>query len=229
MRIPYLSGGETMVFFSQIRAGLTAFDHRQTLSTLNTRGRFKIAAKVLTGDYKGINLTVRRLRQASEAVAAAGNALLNEGKPVTRDLNGFRQLLFTARERVGGGDCKFSLALFDAAWKATIGDKEIGGLLKVADGAEKSVDGAALRREFRGYIRHHQWERIEWFSTMQDARSLPKVGGDKLINEDLLKFGQKHLQLLTSEEFWKSTMVNTYYGEYFSVLASTAALSDIRL
>jgi hypothetical protein len=37
------------------------------------------------------------------------------------------------------------------------------------------------------------------------------------------------LQLLTSEEFWKSTIVNTYYGEYFSVLASTAALSDIRL
>jgi hypothetical protein len=138
-------------------------------------------------------------------------------------------LLFTARERVGGGDCKFSLALFDAAWKATIGDKEIGGLLKVADGAEKSVEGAALRREFRGYIRHQQWERIEWFSTMQDARSLPKVAGDKLNTADLLKFCQKHLQLLISEEFWKSTLVNNFYAEYFSVLASTAALSDIRL
>src|SRR5262245_13883606 len=70
---------------------------------------------------------------------------------------------------------------------------------------------------------------MEWFHTMQEARSLPVKNVEKLRTPELLEFCRKHVRLLTSETFWQSKVAGVYYGEYFSVLASVGALSDVML
>src|SRR5262245_33959258 len=171
MRFSYLLG-VTMVFFNQIRAGWTAFAHREALGTLGFGRRLQIGLKVLAGDFEGIDSTVKGLNRAKELVRLAASTFEKTGK-LTQDFEGFRTLLFASRAQLGADeqlDRKSRLALFDAVWTATLRKKKLNTVFKRANGSERSVNRATIRHEFRQLVRDDRWERMEWFHTMQEAR-----------------------------------------------------------
>src|SRR3954453_14520077 len=125
---------------------------------------------VVKGDSKGVNLTLAKSsirHQAHEAVGTAKGELKNEGT-FSNDLDGLRKLLDRARQT-----ClppaktedfpvlaqAYRLALFDAAWDATIGNGELGISVTIREGIVSRHEAKAMiKAELRPYAGVGNWE-----------------------------------------------------------------------
>jgi hypothetical protein len=227
-------GGTTMVFFNQIRAGWTAYTHREALGTLDIGKRFQIGLNVLAGNHKSIDRTVAKW--AKDTINQVADTVLKNGRPVMQDFDGFRRLLFLARGKLVSEGVKMNsatrLALFDAAWNETIGQRDTVTLFKARMSDDMPIDDVTLHKSFRNHIRHDKWQEVrqacDWISALQEANDYKVVNGEVLHNSTLIAFARKNFGLLWSHSFWEHKGVNVFYRSYFSVMLSMAALTNVK-
>ena len=180
------------------RIGAFGRHHMAPSGTLLQLGAKRAASvlwkAVVKGDRKGVELIFAKFafrQEARDAVASAKNVLKAEGNLI-QGLDGLSRLLERTRQ-----DSKpptsdypavlqaYRLALFDAAWDATIGKGKLGIRLTVRDGTKHNHEvRASIKDDLRSYAGVGNWRSVgDTIGDLQENHYLPqyRLGGHEML------------------------------------------------